>query len=39
MAFIENPGVPLDSSCVAGLAPTFVLPEDKAEAQAGTGPR
>jgi hypothetical protein len=27
VAFIENPRVPLDQSCVAGLKPTFVLPE------------
>ncbi|WP_295455081.1 alpha/beta fold hydrolase [uncultured Thiodictyon sp.] len=34
VAFIENPTVPLDKSCVAGLAPSFVLPEVKVEAQA-----
>ena len=39
VAFIENPGVALDKSCVAGLAATFVLPEGKVEAQADAGPR
>ena len=34
VAFIENPTGPLDKSCVAGLAPTFVLPEVKVEARA-----
>jgi hypothetical protein len=35
VAFIENPSVPLDQSCVAGLAPGFVLPEPKAAAPEG----
>ncbi len=35
VAFIENPSVPLDQSCVAGLAPSFVLPEAQAEVKAG----
>ena len=34
VAFIENPTVPLDQSCVAGLASSFVLPEVKAEGRA-----
>jgi hypothetical protein len=34
VAFIENPIVPLDKSCVAGLAPSFVLPEGPGEPQA-----
>jgi hypothetical protein len=33
VAFIENPTGPLDQSCVAGLAPSFVLPEAKPEVQ------
>jgi hypothetical protein len=35
VAFIENPTVPLDKSCVAGLKPSFVLPEGQAAGQAG----
>jgi hypothetical protein len=34
VAFIDNPTGPLDKSCVAGLAPSFVLPEVKVEARA-----
>ncbi len=34
VAFIENPGVPLDKSCVAGLTATFELPEGQAGGQA-----
>ena len=33
VAFIENPTVPLDQSCVAGLTPRFALPEAKPEVQ------
>jgi pimeloyl-ACP methyl ester carboxylesterase len=36
-AFIENPTEPLDKSCVARLAPSFVLPE--AEVKAGGTPQ
>ncbi len=32
VAFIENPDVPLDKSCVAGLEPSFALPETPAGA-------
>ncbi len=33
VAFIENPTVPLDQSCVAGLTPRFALPKAKPEVQ------
>jgi hypothetical protein len=37
VAFIENPTGPLDKSCVAGLKPTFVLPETQAQAAVQAG--
>ncbi|MFB1486114.1 MULTISPECIES: alpha/beta fold hydrolase [unclassified Thiocapsa] len=39
VAFIENPEVPLDKSCVASLTPTFVLPEGQPNGPAGGGPQ
>jgi pimeloyl-ACP methyl ester carboxylesterase len=39
VAFIEHPSVALDTSCVAGLTPSFVLPETRPEPQAVGGTR
>jgi len=39
LAFIENPTVELDTSCVAGLTPCLALPEIQPEPQAAGGTR
>ncbi|WPL18066.1 Tripeptidyl aminopeptidase precursor [Thiorhodovibrio winogradskyi] len=38
VAFIENPTVALDTSCVAGLTPSFALPEAKPDAKPAAQP-